>query len=116
MRIGVADFRNIASISCHAFANFDWENRVSIEAKAYGLWKQASGIRIFANENQALTELFCAGVGYGTLTKEIAEPFLNSGRLIVLNGGQSMQDSAILAWYPRREMPAYFRDLVAAIR
>jgi DNA-binding transcriptional LysR family regulator len=84
--------------------------------KAFGLWKQACGIRIYANENQALTELFCGGVGYGTLTKEIAEPFLNSGRLIVLNGGQTMQDAVALAWYPRREMPAYFHDIVTAIK
>jgi LysR family transcriptional regulator (chromosome initiation inhibitor) len=76
----------------------------------------STGARIFANENRALIELFCAGVGFGTLSREIAEPYISNGRLIALNSGKSMNDPAALAWFPRKEMPEYFKEIITAIK
>lgn len=71
--------------------------------------------RIYANENRALIELLCAGVGYGTLTRSIAADYLSNGSLVPLNGGKSVREALALAWYARTELPAYFKDLIDAI-
>jgi LysR family transcriptional regulator, chromosome initiation inhibitor len=62
-----------------------------------------------------LIKLFSAGVGFGTLTQEIARPHLASRALIALNGGALMEDPLALTWYPRPQMPPYFRAVISAI-
>lgn len=84
--------------------------------QGFGLLNYLKRPRLFVNENKALSSLLVEGVGFGILSKEIAEPFLKSDNLIKLNGGRSMKDSLALAWYPRPEMPSYFRDLVKSIK
>jgi DNA-binding transcriptional LysR family regulator len=74
------------------------------------------GPRVFANGNEAIIKLFAAGVGFGTLTHDVAKPHLDSGALIPLNGGATMGDPLALAWYPRAEMPAYLKDIVHSIK
>ena len=56
------------------------------------------------------------GLGFGVLPREIAEPLVNDNRLAFLNQGRSYKISFALAWYPRREMPDYFRELVRMIK
>lgn len=82
----------------------------------FDLLKAVQGARTFANENRTLIELFIAGVGFGTLSSEIASPYIADGRLIPLNGGKPMFDAAALAWYPRHDMPPYFKQIIAAIK
>lgn len=72
--------------------------------------------RIFVNNNEALIKLFCQGVGFGTLTQEIAKPHLDKGDLIALNGGATMDDQLALAWYPRPEMPKYLKAIVDSVK
>ena len=72
--------------------------------------------RIFVNENEALVRMIIAAVGYGTLTEEIAKPYIESGELIKLNRGQIYEDPLALVWYPRHEMPEYFKELIRAIK
>ena len=72
--------------------------------------------RLFTNSNEAIIKLFCKGVGYGTLTQEIARPYLDSGDLVALNGGAILEDPLALVWYPRPEVPGYFESLLAAIK
>jgi len=72
--------------------------------------------RLFVNNNEAIIKLFCCGAGFGTLTQEIAKSHLESGDLIALNGGAVMEDSLALAWYPRPEMPNYFKAIIGSIR
>ncbi len=84
--------------------------------KKYDLLKSARPDRLFANTNFALISLIKAGVGYGTLTQEVAEKDLARGELIALNQKQVYEDPQALAWYPRKEMPAYFRRLVEIIK
>lgn len=72
--------------------------------------------RLFVNNNEAIIKLFSHGVGFGTLTQEIARPYLDSGDLVVLNGGAVMEDPLALAWYPRPEMPGYLKAIIASIK
>lgn len=84
--------------------------------KKYDLLRLARHERVFANTNFALTSLLKAGVGYGTLTQEVAADDIARGELIVLNQNQVFEDPQALAWYPRKEMPLYFRKIVESIK
>jgi DNA-binding transcriptional LysR family regulator len=84
--------------------------------KKFGLLAHLKQPRLFANNNEVLIKLFCAGVGFGTLTQEIAKPYLDRGDLIALNGGAVMEDALALTWYPRPETPPYFEALIGSIR
>lgn len=83
--------------------------------KKFGLLSHLKRPRLYVNNNEAIAKLFCRGVGYGTLTQEIAKPYLNSGRLITLNSGALMEERLALVWYPRSGMPKYFRAIIEAI-
>jgi DNA-binding transcriptional LysR family regulator len=56
------------------------------------------------------------GLGFGILPKEIAEPLIDEKKLAPLNQGRSYKIPFALAWYPRREMPDYFREIVRMIK
>lgn len=84
--------------------------------KDYNLVALLKRPRLFVNNNEALIKLFCNGVGFGTLTQEVAKPFLDSGELIVLNGGAVIEAPLALVWYPRPEMPAYLKRIISSIK
>lgn len=84
--------------------------------KTFGLIHFLKRPRLFVNENLALSSLMKYGVGYGLLSKEIAEPILKSGELVDLNPGAILKDSLALAWYPRVKMPSYFKDLIKSLK
>jgi LysR family transcriptional regulator (chromosome initiation inhibitor) len=72
--------------------------------------------RLFVNENLALSNLMRYGVGFGLLSKEIAEPIIKKGELIVLNEAKTLKDPLALAWYPRSNMPTYFKEIVRSLK
>lgn len=72
--------------------------------------------RLYVNENEALIRMFSAGIGYGTLTEDIAKPYLDNGDLIKLNRGQVFEDPLALAWYPRHQKVDYFHELIRSIK
>lgn len=84
--------------------------------KKYDLISKIKKPRLFVNNNEAIIKMFSSGVGFGTLTQEIAKPHTESGDLIVLNGAHVMEDPLALIWYNRPEMPKYFEELIKAIR
>lgn len=84
--------------------------------KKFDLLKIAKADRIFANTNYSLIALLKAGIGYGTLTQEVAATDLASGELIALNQKQVFEDPQALAWYPRKEMPSYFKRIIESIK
>ena len=84
--------------------------------KKFDLIGKVKRPRIFTNNNESIIKLFSRGVGFGTLTQEIAKPYLDSGAITLLNGGAIMEDPLALAWYPRPEMPKYFKAIVQAIK
>ncbi|WP_413291074.1 LysR family transcriptional regulator [Bdellovibrio sp. HCB337] len=84
--------------------------------KTFNLLKYLKRPRLFANENLALSTLLCAGVGFGLLEQQIAEPLIEKKKLIKLNQGKTLKDPLALAWYPRTEMPDYFQEIVRVIK
>ena len=84
--------------------------------KSFDLLRFLKRPRLFANENRALSTLLCMGVGFGILSREIAFPLLESRSLIKLNQGKVLKDILSVAWYPRPEMPPYFKEVIAAIK
>lgn len=83
--------------------------------RAFNLLSRVGQPRLFTNNNEAIIKLFSQGIGYGTLTREVALPHLDAGHLITLNNGATMEAPLALTWYPRPEMPNYFREIVHAI-
>ena len=84
--------------------------------KHYGFETKAMRSRLFINENEALIRMFIAGIGFGTLTDDIAAPFLRGGKLIALNRAQFLEDPLALIWYPRPRKMDYFEAIVRAIK
>jgi len=84
--------------------------------KKFNLEKTKRPDRLFVNENASLIRMFAAGIGYGTLTEDIAKPYLESGELIRLNRGQVLEDPLALVWYPRHEKSNYFHDLIRSVK
>jgi DNA-binding transcriptional LysR family regulator len=56
------------------------------------------------------------GLGFGVLPREIAEPLIDEGKLACLNQGRSHKVPFALAWYPRKEMPDYVREIIQMIK
>lgn len=97
--------------------DFDEADQTSLHyLKQFHLLSKIRKPRLFANNNEAIIKLFSQGVGFGTLTQEIAKPHLDSADLITLNNGATMEAPWALTWYPRAEMPTYFRAIVSSIR
>jgi LysR family transcriptional regulator, chromosome initiation inhibitor len=84
--------------------------------RSFNLLEQFKRSRFLVNENITLIRVLELGLGFGVLPKEIAQPLVNEKKLTILNQGRSHKIPFALAWYPRREMPDYFRDIVRAIK
>ena len=96
--------------------DFDPQDNVTIDLlKKYKLLKNVSLSRHYANNIDAMTSMIQAGLGFSSLTEEFAEPFIKDGSLIYLDKEKHLDYSVALAWYPRSEMPNYFKDLIHAM-
>ncbi len=84
--------------------------------RKFGLLSKVKRDRLFVNNNEAIAKLFSVGAGFGTLTQEIAKPYLDSGDLIALNSGLFVEDPLALVWYPRHEMPEYFQAVIDSVK
>ena len=84
--------------------------------RTFDLLDQFKRSRFCVNENVTLMRVLELGLGFGVLPREIAEPLVNDDKLAVLNQGRSYKISFALAWYPRREMPDYFREIIRIIK
>lgn len=83
--------------------------------KAFGL-TPGNKKRLFIDDNSALIYSLIHGLGYGTLTQEVAQPFLERGELIALNRGQTIEEQNALIWYPRPQMPDYLQVIIRTIQ
>lgn len=72
--------------------------------------------RLFANENETILALVLLGAGFALLPVDLALPYIQQKKLITLNEGKAFKIPFALAWYPRPEMPAYFKELIQAIK
>jgi DNA-binding transcriptional LysR family regulator len=84
--------------------------------RTFDLLEHFKRSRLCVNENITLIRLLELGLGFGVLPREIAEPLLSDKRIALLNQGRTYKIPFALAWYPRREMPEYFRELVQMIK
>jgi DNA-binding transcriptional LysR family regulator len=84
--------------------------------KKFGLTSHLRKPHLYVNNNEAIVRLFSEGIGFGTLTLEIARPHFESGRLVALNGAAVMDDPLAATWYPRPIMPPYFQALLNALK
>jgi LysR family transcriptional regulator (chromosome initiation inhibitor) len=98
------------------FAYYEGDTTGLDYLRQYGLLGHVKRPRQYVNELSPLLQLLEGGAGFGVLAREIAAPLLKEGRLVALNEGRSMKVRFALAWYPRDEMPKYFKDVIAAIR
>jgi len=71
--------------------------------------------RHLVNNPDALADLVAAGLGYTVLAEDFAAPRLAAGSLVDLCPGRWLDQEMALAWYPRHEMPGYFRRLIEAV-
>jgi LysR family transcriptional regulator (chromosome initiation inhibitor) len=72
--------------------------------------------RHFLNNNESLAVLIEAGLGYGVLTLEFAERFLQRCDVTLLNGGKVLEQPMAMAWYPRPSSAPYWKALLAAVK
>jgi LysR family transcriptional regulator (chromosome initiation inhibitor) len=84
--------------------------------REHGLQASTRERRHLVNNPDALADLVEAGLGYSVLAEDFAAPRLASGSLVNLCPDRWFDQEIALAWYPRHEMPVYFRRLIEAIR
>ena len=84
--------------------------------KDFNLLERLKKSRFCVSENITLIRLLEFGLGFGVLPREIAELFIQENKLISLNQGRSYKIPFALAWYPRKEMPDYFREIIRVIK
>jgi len=84
--------------------------------KAFNLLDRFKRSRFCVSENITLIRMLELGLGFAVLPKEIVEPLIDENKLAPLNQGRPYKISFALAWYPRREMPPYFREIVQMIK
>lgn len=83
--------------------------------KTFGLLGMVKRPRLYANEDQVLQNQLSLGAGFGILPRELADPLIEAGKLMVLNGNKAVKVKMALAWYPRSEMPDYFKEIIRSI-
>jgi len=84
--------------------------------KKHKLVSNLKKTRIFVNSNESIIQMFSKGIGFGTLTQEIAKSFIETNKLIQLNGGSVMDDPQSICWYPRHQLPSYMNDIIKSIK
>jgi DNA-binding transcriptional LysR family regulator len=84
--------------------------------RRHGLFDAARKERHLADNIDALAALVAGGLGYSVLSTDFARPLIEQGLLARIHRGKELVMEYALAWYPRHEMPAYFRGLIDAIR
>jgi DNA-binding transcriptional LysR family regulator len=82
----------------------------------FNLLKSSRSERHFASNTNALAEMIAMGYGYTVLPETFAFPLLQSKKAVDLHPKHEFHYELALAWYPRPEMPAYFKALVQAIK
>lgn len=97
--------------------DFNRDDTASFEyLKKHRLYKYAHRDRHFANNTDALASMILGGHGYSVLAYDFASPFIKQRKLIDINPGKELKSEFALAWYPRHEMPDYFRELIKMLR
>jgi LysR family transcriptional regulator (chromosome initiation inhibitor) len=84
--------------------------------RQFKILDQLKRARLYANENEVILQMVILGIGFALLPRQVVLPFVKQKVLIELNDGKTLKIPLALAWYPRKEMPEYFRDLIRSIK
>lgn len=104
-------------IQSERIIDFDESDTMSFRyLKHFNLLKLAQPERLFVNRTESLAKMIIEGHGYGVLTEEFSQSYLNEKLLITLNEGKTYENSLALAWYARSKPPAYFSTFIKAIK
>lgn len=98
--------------------DFDQNDTYTFEfLEKHGLKKEAGASRHFVNNTDALASMISSGAGYSVLAEELADDLINRKILADLLPGKSLDLSDLCAaWYPRPEMPAYFKEILQVLK
>lgn len=100
-----------------AIVDFDMEDKMTQSyLSKFDLLPKALPVRHFANNTDALADMVSMGAGYTVMTEEFARTLIQSEKIIELHPNNFMENKIALAWYPRPQMPAYFKALVKSIK
>lgn len=110
--------RSLQDILSHEkIIDFDETDQMSFNyLKRYKLFEIAQKERHFVNRTCSLLTMLIQGYGYGVLTYELANEYLDNHQLITLNSGKIYNNSLNLAWYARPEPAKYFSEIIQAIK
>lgn len=81
----------------------------------YQLYTENLGKRHFVNRTDSIAMMLMEGLGYGVLTREVADTHIATGKLTALNQGKTYPQKPLLVWLPRPQMPNYLSTLITAI-
>ena len=96
--------------------DFDVKDQMTFNLlEKYKLKSKARTERHYANNTDALASMVSDGIGYSVLAEQFAEPFIKKTQLLKLGADYFYDFKVALAWYPRHEMPDYFRAIVKAL-
>lgn len=96
--------------------DFDPQDDMSLRyLEHYHLLPESVPARYFANRTDLLAMMVVNELGYTTLAKEFARPYLESGKLVLLNEAKKFDVTSYLAWFDRPQAPEYFRDCIDLI-
>ena len=105
-------------VKTETIIDFDENDNYTFEfLEKFNLSSDSKASRHFVNNTDALASMISLGAGYSVLAEDQAREFFKRHELIDLMPGKFMDLSDIcLAWYPRPEMPGYFKDILAALK
>lgn len=96
--------------------DFDHSDQMTFQyLKYYKLFDKAKHTRHFINRTEGLALMMMESLGYGTLAKEFAQPYIENKLLILLNEGKTLNITPFLVWYKRHAAPKYFSNIIEAI-
>lgn len=109
--------RNLEDIfETESIVDFDPSDRMTFQfLEKYRWLTKCKKERHFANNTDALASFIREGAAYSVLSEEFAAPFLKENEMVDLAPGKVFEHAIALAWYPRQEMPAYFKALIDGI-
>ena len=103
-------------LSKERFIDFNVSEKFTLEyLKKHKLENLARKDGHYINNTDALISMITAGLGYSVLSKNFVEPYIKSKKMVDLAPGKTVKIDFALAWYPRREMPKYFKELIKLI-
>jgi len=99
------------------FVDFNMNDKFTLEyLKKYRLDNFARKEGHYVNNTDALVSIIKNEKGYSVLSKRFVEPYIKRKELADINDGKEARIGFALAWYPRHEMPKYFKEIIKAIR